>query len=59
MPNNKNKKAQDRVVRTAQTIKDGADTVFDSVHNAVDATEDAAMKTVDKTSHFIKKQLDD
>lgn len=46
-----------RVTRAAKTIKDGADTVFDSVENAVEATESAAMNTVDKTSDFINKKI--
>lgn len=53
----KSNKNQSRVTNTAKTIKDGADTVFDSVQNAVEATESAAMNAVDKTAGYINKQL--
>lgn len=47
-----------QVNRTAKAIKDGADTAFDTVQNAVEAVESAAMNTVDKTSDYINKRID-
>ena len=53
-----NKEMHQQVNRTAKTIKDGADTAFDTVQNAVEAVESAAMNTVDKTTDYIHKRLD-
>jgi hypothetical protein len=49
---------QRAVERTAKNIKDGADTAFDSVQNAVEATESTAMNAVDKTADAINKQIE-
>ncbi len=57
MMDKRRNKAQSRVTRIAKTFKDGADAVFDTVENAVEATESAAMNTVDKTTDFINKQI--
>lgn len=47
------------VTKTAKSIKDGADYVFDSVENAVEATESAAMNAVDKTANYLNKMDND
>lgn len=56
---NNQKKNKSGVTKAAKSIKDGADTVFDSVQNAVEATESAAMNTVDKTADYLNEKLDD
>jgi len=58
MENYKNKEMQNRATKAAKAIKDGADTAFDTVQNAVEAVESAAMNTVDKTTDYINKRLD-
>lgn len=58
MANNNRNDNQSGVTKTAKSIKDGADAVFDSVENAIEATESAAMNTVDKTADYLNKKLD-
>jgi hypothetical protein len=50
---------QKAVTKTARTIKDGADAMFDSVENAVEKVESAAMNAVDKTADAINRATDD
>ncbi|WP_261134037.1 hypothetical protein [Bacillus sp. Marseille-Q3570] len=57
MPHKRNQN-QKAVERTAKNIKDGADTAFDSVENAIEATESTAMNAVDKTADAINKQIE-
>ncbi|MGP4079555.1 hypothetical protein ACTWQL_06520 [Pseudalkalibacillus sp. R45] len=57
MPHKRNQNQQ-AVERTAKNIKDGADTAFDSVENAIEATESTAMNAVDKTADAINKQIE-
>lgn len=54
----KRNEAQKNVTGAAKSFKDGADTVFDSVQNAVESTESVAMNAVDKTTDAINKALD-
>jgi hypothetical protein len=49
---------QKAVTSTAKTIKDGADAMFDSVENAIEATESTAMNAVDKTADAVNKATD-
>jgi coenzyme F420-reducing hydrogenase alpha subunit len=57
MMDNKNE-TQEKVTRAAKSIKDGADAMFDSVENAIEKTESAAMNAVDKTTDAINRAVD-
>lgn len=57
MVRNRSNSTQSRVTKAAKTIKEGADTVFDSVENAIEKTESAAMNAVDKTTDYVNRKL--
>lgn len=50
---------KDEKYNVAHNIKEGAGAAFHATHNALEATENAAMSTVDKTAkaadHVMKK----
>ncbi len=52
-------RAQKNVTRTAKTVKDGADAMFDSIQAGAEATESAAMNAVDKTADALNRAFDD
>jgi signal transduction histidine kinase len=57
--NKEKNEGQEAITKTAKTIKDGADAMFDSIENAIEATESTAMNAVDKSADALNRALDE